>query len=695
MNGERESRPAGPAFIRIRFLGAFEAVRADGVPVPPLGRRTLALLTCLAVAEQPWLRDDLASLLWPGRSTEQKRGSLRQEVLRLRRAIGWRPDSGGSPSPRMQLPSGFADIDVVSFRRAAADPTRAAEAVGLYRGTLLQSVDILPGDPYGAWLAQQRAALHTTALDLMLGLLRGGQAAPALARRIVVLDPACEEAHQVLMRDSLQQRDLAGVLVQFRACADALRTQCGSEPSAATRALLDEATIALGTRPAAPFSHAGTATAAGVEWLRKAPDRAPLPWPPEARPMPVVEDRPSLAVLPFADFSLDPLASSVLADGMTEEITNALARIPGFFVTARQSALAYRGLALDARQIASELGVRYLIEGSVEQDGRRMRSNLRLIDGRTGMHLWAESYTGQMHDVIGVRDSAVHRLASRLQPRLIMEEIARAVRTVPHDMDAWTWLQRANGVLLRGRHTSALEQVMEPLQRAIQADPDYAMANALMAAVHAWRAVSQSFPDPAAEKDLARRRADAALTADPENPFVLVHCAEAAIYCNADIDSALAMLETAASRDPNDANGQALLAHMRRTAGEAPQGSLQLIDNATRLSPRDPRTFLWHHYASWCHYRLGALEGMEAASRRSVELYGRYPLSWIGLTCALQLQERHEEAREAGTILRRMRPSFTAEGFFEIARNFYARRFPGQVEREYGALRDALAQALP
>lgn len=691
MHDELDSLPTlHPEGVSIRLLGDLDIRRADGTPANGLGRRTLALLACLAASPQPWSRDDLAELLWPGRSLNQRRGSLRQELLRLRRALGWKADTG---APGTELPLGLPPdahrIDVVAFRRALAGPGDGAAAVALYRGGLLRDLRYEADDPFGDWLARERLNLHQAALDLMLRLLRDGEGSAALAQRILELEPASEEVHRHLMQRHADRGDLARVLEQYRSCAEALRIRRGAEPSQATRALLDRVTLALGSRPAGPSAPAD----ATIDWIRRAPDLVPLPVAPAAAPLPPVEDRPSIAVLPFADLSHSPLARDVLAEGLTEEITNALARLPGFFVVARQSAMAYRGLAVDARQIAAELGVRYLVEGSVEQDGRRMRANIRLIEGRTGQHLWAESGGGPMDDLMAVRDRVVHRLASRLQPRLLQEEIARAVRQPPRDLDAWTWLQRANAILLRGRHAEALEQVLVPLGRALERDPHYAMALALLSAVHAWRAVARLVPDPQAEKRLARERAEDALALDPENPFVLLHCAESAIYCAADIDAALRLLELAVARDPNDANGRAMLAHVRRSAGESPRGSLDLIDEAVRLSPRDPRAFLWHHYANWCHYRLGDLAAMETACRRSISLYGRYPLSWIALTSALGLQGQQAEARAAAKVLARMHPSFSPDGFYETARNFYGSRFEGQVDTEYQALRGALRRA--
>ncbi|TPG59673.1 hypothetical protein EAH89_05400 [Roseomonas nepalensis] len=671
-----------PSRAHVRLLGPFEARRADGAPVPGLGHRGVALLAVLALAEAPPARDELAALLWPGRRPEQARGSLRQELLRLRRAFGW---PAGGP---LLIPDALAGVDARDLSRALAGSAGLAEAVRLYRGVLLAGLPLGPDDPFARWLLPRRAALHERALATMRARLRAGEGTEALARRLLALDRGDEDAHRHLMRGHAERGDLAAVLDQYRCLTEALGP-AGPGPSAETRGLLDELTLRLG--PRAPAEPAG---APALDWIRAAPDRAPVPAVPAPGPVAPVDDRPSVAVLPFAGISHDPVAGDVLADGLTEEITNALAHVPGFFVTARQSALAYRGLGMDVRRIAAELGVRYLVEGGVEQDSHRIRLNIRLLDGRTGMHLWADSQGARLGDAMGLRDTIVQRIAARLAPRLMQEEVARAMRRPPEYPDAWTWLQRANGVLLGGRHKAALERVLEPLGRALEADPGYAMAHALAGAVRTARWLTKEFPDPDGERRLALQHADAALAADPENPFVLSHCAEVALYARASTEEARALIERAAQRNPNDANSLALLAHIRRQAQEDPRACLGLIADALRLSPRDPRSFAWHHYASWCHFRQEDLGAMEAACRRSIGLYGRYPMNWIALTSSLSLQEREAEAREAAAVLRRLQPGFRADGFFEAARATYGARFEGPVRQEYEALRGALTRAL-
>jgi len=223
--------------------------------------------------------------------------------------------------------------------------------------------------------------------------------------------------------------------------------------------------------------------------------------------------------------------------------------------------------------------------------------------------------------------------------------------------------------------------------------PDYAMAHALLAAIHSWRLTSMISKDPEADRLQARERAAEALALEPANPFVLIHCAEPAIYVSHDLEGAVEMLETAAHHGPNDPHGLALLAHARRIAGHDCETGPLLVKQAMRLSPRDPRTYVWHHYASWCHWQLGDFAAMEAACRRSVDLYSSYAWSWLALTCALGLQGQFDAARETAAEIIRLIPLFTPGLFFETAREFYGERFPGKVEADYRELCGVLARA--
>jgi TolB-like protein/DNA-binding SARP family transcriptional activator len=676
----------------IRLLGPFSVTTSEGLAVALASRRAIALLACLAAEPQvAWTRERIAALLWPGRGTDQARASLRQELRRIRKSFsGIAPELWEGPSG-LRIPTDRIAVDVVRFRLAASDAKRGREVLALYQGEFLEGF-VAEDDPFGKWLGTQRRRLRELALASLLRSLKSsltdaGEGERA-ARRVLEIEPSCEEAHRWLIQRHLERGENAEAMAQFASCAEALRLGLSVHPSAETRALME----GLGETAPAPRRGKRRRASEMVDWIKHARETASSPLAPAPEPFTPIESRPSLVVLPFADLSSPP--GEDLAFGITEETTSALARVPGFFVTARHSAMAYRNAAIDVRRIAAELGVRYLIEGSVAYDDQRIRVNTRLIDGRTGLHLWSESREHVLSRLMDLRDEIVNEIAGRLQPKLIRAEIRRALSQPPTDLDAWTLLQRAQGLLHFRRREEALSDVIEPLRRAIEADPDFAMAHALLSAVYTWRAILLAFPDRDGDRQRAREHAEAAIATEPDNPFVLIHSAETTLYSNGDIDGTLELLEQAIERTPNDAQGLAMLANVRRFAGADPRSSLTLIGDAMRISPRDRRTYSWRHYANWCYWKLGDLDAMEAAARRSIELYSKFPWSWLSLTCALSLQGRMDAAHASASVMRELMPHVTPDAFFETARRFYGRRFPGAVENGYAELKLALERAL-
>jgi tetratricopeptide (TPR) repeat protein len=192
----------------------------------------------------------------------------------------------------------------------------------------------------------------------------------------------------------------------------------------------------------------------------------------------------------------------------------------------------------------------------------------------------------------------------------------------------------------------------------------------------------------------ARRHLREALKLGVGAGSALAMCSETALIGAHDIDHALALAEEAVRGEPEDAHALALLGHVRRMAGEDPRASIALIERAQRLSPRDPRTFLWLLYALGCHWKRGEMSEMEADARRSIALYANIPWNWMGLAQALALQGRLDEAREAIDPVRTMMPSYTPSRFHWGARYVYGSRFRGDLERDYRVLRDALNACL-
>jgi DNA-binding SARP family transcriptional activator len=230
----------------------------------------MAILACLALADYFIVeRERLAELIWAGRGTEQANGSLRQELVRLRRAIGEEVlPAAGTTSQPVRLDITDVDIDVVRFRAAAATSGGGAEAIALYRGPLLQDFPLRPRDPFGDWIAVHRQQLQDIARTLMLRMLRGGEGSPALAQRLLALDPLCEEAYRFLIRHHAGGGDLASAQSWFNACASSFGS-AGIETSLEIRALIEDAKAEI-TRSSANYfqiAHPGTA-AETTQWLR-------------------------------------------------------------------------------------------------------------------------------------------------------------------------------------------------------------------------------------------------------------------------------------------------------------------------------------------------------------------------------------------------------------------------------------------
>lgn len=578
------------------------------------------------------------------------------------------------------------------FRQALAE--RSFErASDLYEGDLLKDFAIT-NDPFGLWLRKARWSLHRAAVSCLHAVLdRADSAADvdAAARassRLLELEPWTEKAYRRVIRSYLARGNVAGAREAYERCATALAQRYGAIPGDDTRALVERATASGGGQ--------ADADAGGQfgDWIASVRSTAPWPVPPRADPPPPVDDRPSIAILPLLDLSNDMRNSSIIADGLTEELTSALARLPGLFVTARQSAMVYKGAAKDVRTIAAELGVRYVLEGSVDLDCR-LRANVRLIDGRTGFHLWADTQTFADRDVMSVRDELVQEIAGRLQPQLNFVEMKRALARPVGNLGAWTHLQRANGLLAFRRRTEVLSEAIEPLKRALEMQPDYAMVHALLAAVYSLRAVSMAFPNRDEERAAAREHAELALRLDPENTFVLIHCAEALLYSAGDLDGAKAMLEQAAELGSNEPHGLALLAQVRRLTGGDPHACLALIQKARRFSPRDPRTSRWHYFANWCHFELRDFKSMEAECRNSISLYSNHGWSWLALVCSLGCQDRLREAKQASKVLHEILPEFSPDEYFDTVRRLYGRHFTAANEARYTELRDVLGRSKP
>jgi TolB-like protein len=296
-------------------------------------------------------------------------------------------------------------------------------------------------------------------------------------------------------------------------------------------------------------------------------------------------DKPSIAVLPFQNLSGDP-EQEYFADGMVEEIITALSRIRWLFVIARNSSFTYKGQAVDVKQVGRELGVRYVVEGSVRRGGNRVRITAQLIEAESGAHLWADRFDGSLEDVLDLQDQVAISVAGVIEPALRAAEIRRAVdrpRPDPTAYDLYLRAHRATGSWEKQDYMEALDR----LSQATNQDAAYGPALALSAWCHMARYNNGWTDDPAATRQNAISLARRAVRNAGDDAETLGRAAYVLAYCGEDIDAATALIDRSLRINPSFAYGWQWSGWLRLWAG-SPDVAIDHIERSLRLDPRDP-----------------------------------------------------------------------------------------------------------
>jgi TolB-like protein/Tfp pilus assembly protein PilF len=308
-----------------------------------------------------------------------------------------------------------------------------------------------------------------------------------------------------------------------------------------------------------------------------------------SEPLPL-PDKPSIAVLPFENMSADP-EQEFFADGMSEEIITALSRYRWFFVIARNSSFTYKGRAVDVTQVAKELGVRYVLEGSVRKAGNRVRVTAQLIDATTGNHIWAEHYDRELDDLFALQDEITETIVTAIEPELGAVERERARRKPPENLDAWDLFQRGLWHLFDDVKHDALAQAKRLFERACELDPEFAAAHAELAYTHVAEIVRGLTDDPKASLDRAADAAEKAVALDPRDAAARVALGRVLIFRQVH-ERAIAEMEAALALNPGYDLGYYGLG-MALLYGGRPEESIPQFESGIRLSPGSP--LLWAH----------------------------------------------------------------------------------------------------
>jgi adenylate cyclase len=338
----------------------------------------------------------------------------------------------------------------------------------------------------------------------------------------------------------------------------------------------------------APGSPVSRNAGEGTERQRREAGEGSLPLP----------DKPSLAVLPFQNLSGDP-EQEYFADGMVEEVTTAISRLPWLFVIARNSSFTYKGRAVDVKQVARELGVRYVLEGSVRKAGTRVRITGQLIDTTTGAHIWADRFDGSLDDIFELQDQVASSVAGAIEPKLRQSEIERASRKPTASLTAYDLYLHALAQFHRFTEECAAEAVVLT-RRALAIDPSYAPAAALLGwcrgrqRLQGWGALS--------DEDIgeACRLARQALEAERDDAETISLAAWTLFRLGGEAAMAAAALDRALTLNPN-----AALAWLARGSIHAlrnqPDAAIEALERARRLSPFDPYTFVFASNMALAH----------------------------------------------------------------------------------------------
>lgn len=385
------------------------------------------------------------------------------------------------------------------------------------------------------------------------------------------------------------------------------------------------------------------ATAPGSEEIREA-----------SRPVLPLPGKTAIAVLPFTNLSGE-LEQEYFSDGISEDIITALSKLRWFFVIARNSSFIYKRKSVHLKQVANELGVRYVLEGSVRKGGEHVRITAQLNDVTTGSHLWAERYDRSLADVFAVQDEITEAIVAAIEPQLYAAENFRAQRKPPDSMDAWDLVMRALSYYWRvTRQDNVVAQAL--LEKATAIDPNYGQALGVLATSHTFSA-HMGWEDMVTSLPIAERAALAAIRADSEDPWA--HHALGCVYLfTRRFDDSLAEFELALRLNPNFSLAQGYYGLALSYCGRW-QEAVEAARRALRLSPRDPYSAVYNGIAAYAQFLGRNYEEAMRFAREGIRQRGDFVGAHRVLTAAAGMAGQDDVAKDALHELRRAQPNIS------------------------------------
>lgn len=582
-------------WLQVNVLGAFEASNgAVGNLVFPTSK-TKALFAYLAIEQdRPQSRERLSTLFWGDTSEDRARANLRQALTRIRQSLpGSLRQAVIARNGAVRLDAESFKTDALQFESLAGEGTidSLERAAGLYRGDLLEDISVAV-EPFETWHRQERQRFRECAISCFERLLDHYRDIGAATRgieicnRLLALDPYRESVHRLLMTFYADQDRRGAALNQFKECANLLSEELGVEPEPETVELYRGIKAQSAqtrysrhpelSRPAETATPRHRSSSAATDLISRSPWQG-ASW-----------TKPSVAVLPFECLDSDR-SHGYVSDGIVEDLTTNLARFPDLHVIARNSAFAYRNLKPDLRRIGRELGVRYIVEGSLQPTEGGYRVTAQLVETETGFHVWAETYDQNVEELPGLRDQLARQLSGAVVGRIENHRLKSLPQRRPESWEVYEyWLRGMD--LLRKVSRARVAEARECFERALQIDPGYARAYAglAMAQFKVWSCLS--WTSWWKLNDEALPYAKKAMELDDEDHQI--HCILGVISLfTGDHGAARFHLERSERINPNDARALANGAIAWALLGE-PERAVKMAELAIRLDPFHPDWYL-------------------------------------------------------------------------------------------------------
>ncbi len=615
---EAESRSRA---ARLRLIGGFRLSTADGVTIEVPNRRARALLAYLALApENRATRERLRGLFWTDRGEPQARASLRDCLRELRGVLAAAAlDMLEVERETVSLTPGAVICDVEVLEAALDDAAETQAALGeVGARRLLDNLEL--GGLFDEWRGQARERLDRRITAAVHDRLRDFEAraewtsARALAEAYFQRDRLDEAVVAAAIRADLALGATGAAHRRFQTLKVALAKDLGVAPGPVVREALTAAVV-----PPSAQTSGGRSARDG---------RSPLALP----------DKPSIAVLPFKNLGGDP-EQEYFVDAVTDDIVDALSRSRWFFVIARDSSFAFRDANLRTGRVGAELGVRYILKGSVRRNGDSLRVTAQIIDAANGSHIWAEKYARKVGDIFDLQDEITEQVVAAIEPAILRGEGLRASRKTTNDFNALDCFYR--GMWHFNKMSDEDDVKAQALfEEAITRDPELALGHIGLARVLYGRAILGLSERP--EKDLHRSLAAArtAIGLDGTDAHGYFAAAGASLYLH-DHDAALEDARRAVSLNRNFSYGDYRLGQVLIFSGE-PAEAIAPIARSLRLSPFDPQTMLILETLALACYQARDYEQAVEQAKSAVNM-GRLSANGI-LAAALAMLDRTAEA---------------------------------------------------